>query len=180
MDRREWRMAAAREDLEVFERVDEGQLNDLVEAIKEAKTVFVAGWGRAGLHGKILSMNLSQIGIPTYIVSDTGICTPAIHEGDLLVVSSNSGSTRTIAVLAEMAKEHGAKLALVSSNADSTIGKMADVNVVIPVQADLKRNTGWWSFYHVCTQVMDTVREYLMHDMGKTIDDILYYHNNME
>lgn len=109
-------------------------------------------------------MDLSQIGIPTYVVSDIGICQPAAHPGDLFVICSNSGTTRTMVTLAEKAKEVGVDIALVSSNADSTIGKMAKVNVVIPKMANEveREDSAWWPFYHVDIQVMDFVREIIM------------------
>ena len=81
--------------------------------------------------GKMLAMNLSQIGLSAYVVGDLAISTPAIHKGDLLVINSGSGETGTMKVLAERAKDHGARLALVSSRAKSSIGDLADCNVLI-------------------------------------------------
>ena len=92
----EKRMQYAKEDFDLFQAVDMKQMVALADAIQEAKTVYVGGWGRAGVTGKILSMDLSQIGIPTYVVSDIGICQPAAHPGDLFVICSNSGTTRTM------------------------------------------------------------------------------------
>ena len=118
----EKRLQYAKEDLEVFQAVDMKQMEALADAIQEAKTVYVGGWGRAGVTGKILSMDLSQIGIPTYVVSDIGICQPAAHPGDLFVICSNSGTTRTMVTLAEKAKEVGVDIALVSSNGKGKCG----------------------------------------------------------
>ena len=178
----EKRMQYAKEDFDLFQAVDMKQMVALADAIQEAKTVYVGGWGRAGVTGKILSMALSQIGIPTYVVSDIGICQPAAHPGDLFVICSNSGTTRTMVTLAERAKELGVDIALVSSNADSTIGKMAKVNVVIPKKVNEKEreDSAWWSFYHVDIQVMDFVREIIIERTKQTMKDILYYHNNLE
>jgi len=180
MDRYKWRIEAAKEDLEVFSKVDQSQMDEMTEEIKKAKTVYVAGFGRAGLHGKILSMNLSQLGRLSYVVGDTAICTPSIHEGDLLVVNSFSGETKTIAVIAQCAKEAGARVVLVSSDAESTIGKIADVNVVVPIKLDYDQDTGWWPFYTVSTWIMNAVREYIMWETGQSGLDLMYYHNNME
>ena len=178
----EKRLQYAKEDFDLFMKVDVKEMMALADAIQEAKTVFVGGWGRAGVTGKILSMNLSQIGISTYEVSDIGICQPAAHPGDLFVICSNSGTTRTMVALAERAKELGVDIALISSNADSAIGKLAKVNVVIPkTQMEMDReDSAWWPFYHVDGQVMDFVREIIMERTKQTMKDIMYYHNNLE
>ena len=178
----EKRQKYAKEDFELFLRVDMEQMRKLAEAIMNAKTVYVGGWGRAGVTGKLLSMDLSQIGIPTYVVSDIGICQPAAHPGDLFVICSNSGTTRTMVTLAEKAKELGIDIALISSNAESAIGKMAKVNVVIPKSSDemSREDSAWWPFYHVDVQVMDFIREIIMERTKQTMKDIMYYHNNLE
>ena len=171
------RLSCVKEDDELFLRVDMKQMEALAKAIMAAKTVFVGGWGRAGITGKVLSMNLSQIGIPTYVVSDTGICTPSAHPGDLFVICSKSGATRSIVALAERAREKGVDIALVSANPDSIIGKMAK----IPQKKDMPEgSSAWWPFYHVDVQVMDFVREIIMQHTRQTMTDIRYYHNNLE
>ncbi len=176
------RQKYAKEDYDLFLQVDMGQMKALANAIMEAKTVFVGGWGRAGVTGKLLSMDLSQIGIPTYVVSDTGICTPAAHPGDLFVICSNSGTTSSVVALAEKAQKNGVDIALVSSNPESVIGKMAKINVVIPKTVDemSREDSAWWSFYHVDVQVMDFVREIIMERTKQNMKDIMYYHNNLE
>ena len=51
----EKRLQYAKEDFDLFMKVDVKQMMDLADAIQEAKTVFVGGWGRAGVTGKIRS-----------------------------------------------------------------------------------------------------------------------------
>ena len=90
-------------------------------------------------------------------------------------------------ILAQQAKEHGAKLGLISGNADSTIGKLADVNVVIP-QIKRKRGDGappaptssGGSMYHVIVMVCDLIRAYAMERLGVTWEDVGRNHNNLE
>lgn len=178
----EKRLRCSEEDVASFRGVDMDQMVALADAIMAANTIFVAGWGRAGITGKVLSMDLSQIGIPTYVVSDVGICTPAAKPGDLLVISSHSGTTRSMVVLAERAKEYGVDIALVTSDLDSTIAKMAKVNIVIPERKDVEfcDDVAWWSFYHTNVQVMDFVRAIIMERTGQTVDDISGFHNNLE
>ena len=109
---------------EILNMVDPAQI--------EAKRVFTAGWGRAGNIIRILGMDMSQIGKVVFCVGDNG--TPSAHPGDLLIINSGSGNTKTIAVLAQQAKEQGLKVALISGAAPdaSIIGKIADINVTVP------------------------------------------------
>lgn len=122
---------------ETLNKVDPAQIEEIATAIAESKRVFTAGWGRAGNIVRILGMDMSQIGMLVYCVGDNG--TPSIHPGDILLINSGSGNTKTIAVIAEQAKEQGAKVALISGAApeDSIIGKIADINVTVP---RLKKN----------------------------------------
>lgn len=122
---------------ETLNKVDPAQIEEIATAIAESKRVFTAGWGRAGNIVRILGMDMSQIGMLVYCVGDNG--TPSIHPGDILLINSGSGNTKTIAVIAEQAKEQGAKVALISGAApeDSVIGKIADINVTVP---RLKKN----------------------------------------
>lgn len=122
---------------ETLNKVDPAQIEEIAAAIAESKRVFTAGWGRAGNVVRILGMDMSQIGMLVYCVGDNG--TPSIHPGDILLINSGSGNTKTIAVIAEQAKEQGAKVALISGAApeDSIIGKIADINVTVP---RLKKN----------------------------------------
>ena len=122
---------------ETLNKVDPAQIEEIASAIAESKRVFTAGWGRAGNVVRILGMDMSQIGMLVYCVGDNG--TPSIHPGDILLINSGSGNTKTIAVIAQQAKEQGAKVALISGAApeDSIIGKIADLNVTVP---RLKKN----------------------------------------
>lgn len=112
--------------------VDPAQIEEIAEAIAKSKRVFTAGWGRAGNVIRILGMDMSQIGMVVYCVGDNS--TPSIHEGDILLVGSGSGNTKTISIIAQQAKDYGATVALISGakGEDSIIGKIADINVTVP------------------------------------------------
>jgi 6-phospho-3-hexuloisomerase len=180
MDRAKERLRMGLDDVEMFASIDQGQLDALTDALVKAKRIFVAGWGRAGNCVKILSMDCSQIGLTTYVVGDNS--TPSIQQGDILVIGSGSGETKTMAVLARQCKKHGATLGLISGNAESTIGKLADVNVVIPTKKwnpEAPAASGG-SFYHVMVMTVDILRVYMAEALGVTNQDIHNNHNNLE
>jgi 6-phospho-3-hexuloisomerase len=79
-------------------------------------------------------MRLMHLGLQAYVVGET--ITPALNKGDLMVVFSGSGTTKTIADIAETAHDIGAHICLITSNADSRIGKLSQCIVIIEHQRD--------------------------------------------
>jgi 6-phospho-3-hexuloisomerase len=99
-----------------------------------AKRVYVVGAGRSGLVAKAFAMRLMHLGLQAYVVGET--ITPALNRGDVMVIFSGSGRTKTVADLAETARDIGGRICLISSNADSRIGKIADCIVIIEHHRD--------------------------------------------
>jgi len=99
-----------------------------------AKRVYVIGAGRSGLVAKAFAMRLMHLGLHAYVVGET--ITPALHKGDVIVIFSGSGRTKTVADLAETAHDIGGRICLITSNADSRIGKIADCTVLIEHHRD--------------------------------------------
>lgn len=182
MNRFAERIRVGLEDAEMLANIDQAQLDAMAQAIMDAKRVYIAGWGRAGNCVKILAMDCSQMGMEAHICGDN--TTPSIHEGDILIIGSGSGTTKTMVILAEEAKEHGAKLGLISSNAQSTIGKMADYNIEIKRlpkrDGETSDTLSGGTFYHVMLQTVDILRMYICDEKGLTLKDIVYNHNNLE
>lgn len=100
-----------------------------VKLIDEADEIFINGAGRSGYMARGFAMRLMHMGLKSYVVGDT--VTPNIKAGDVLVVCSGSGETKSLVCNAEKAKSVGAKIALVTINPESTIGLMADAVVEI-------------------------------------------------
>ena len=93
-------------------------------------------WGRdrSGLVAKAFAMRLMHLGMHAFVVGET--ITPALDTGDIMVIFSGSGRTKTIADIAETAKGIGAKICLITSNSDSRIGRISDCIVIIEHQRD--------------------------------------------
>jgi 6-phospho-3-hexuloisomerase len=96
----------------------------LVALVDSARRIFVAGAGRSGLISKFFAMRLMHGGYEVFVVGE--IVTPSIREGDLFLVISGSGETETMLAFTKAAKKQGAKIALISTKASSTIGDLAD------------------------------------------------------
>ena len=130
MDTKQILTQAGNHVAEVLSKIDPAQVDAMAKAIAKANRVFVSGWGRAGNVAGILGMDMSQIGKVVFRVGDNN--TPSIHEGDILLVVSGSGNTKTIAIIAKEAKDFGATVGLISTSEQSIIGEIADYNIVLP------------------------------------------------
>lgn len=109
---------------ECFSELNEEQLQSLEQQIRQADKIFVAGAGRSLMMIRGLAMRLMHMGFQSYVVGET--VTPAIEPGDLLIIASGSGATETLVVMAGKCKQIGAELALITTNPNSPIGKLAD------------------------------------------------------
>jgi 6-phospho-3-hexuloisomerase len=118
--------------------LSDSEIEAFLSEIKGAERIYVMGAGRSGLVAKAFAMRLMHLGFIAYVVGET--ITPAMRANDLLVIFSGSGRTKTIADIAETAKEIGGRIALITSNRDSKIGRMADSIVFIENQRDEVRD----------------------------------------
>ncbi|KKK38195.1 6-phospho 3-hexuloisomerase [Mesobacillus campisalis] len=106
------------------------EAEELVNKILESNKIFVAGAGRSGFMGKSFVMRMMHMGIDSYIVGET--VTANLEPGDLLIIGSGSGETKTLVAVAEKAKNIGGSIAAITISPDSTIGKLADIVVKLP------------------------------------------------
>ncbi|HKM41934.1 MAG TPA: 6-phospho-3-hexuloisomerase [Methanocorpusculum sp.] len=118
----------------IAQQISSEEVDAFLQAILTAKRIYVMGAGRSGLVAKSFAMRLMHTGFTAYVVGET--ITPAVGPGDLIIGFSGSGNTKTIADIAETAKGLGAEFALVSSNPESRMGKLADYVIKIETQRD--------------------------------------------
>ena len=114
---------------ELLEKVPNESLEALAAAVKSHRRVFVYGAGRSGLMLKAFAMRLAQADFTAYVVGET--VTPAIGEGDLLVLASASGKTSSVVRYASVAKEYGAEVFAITSSADSPLAAYADGKLLV-------------------------------------------------
>lgn len=118
-----------------MEAVAPDQVEAFVEAVLAAQQVFVIGVGRVMLSMRAMAKRLNHLGIKAFCVGDVN--EPAITENALLVIGSGSGESVVPLAIAKVAKQHGAKIAHIGSNANSTLAPITDVFVRIPVKTKL-------------------------------------------
>lgn len=105
-----------------------------IRELLNAQRVYVIGAGRSGLVAKAFAMRLMHLGLRAYVIGET--ITPALKKGDVIVIFSGSGRTKTVADLAKTARDIGGRICLITSNTDSRIGKIADSIVIIEQHRD--------------------------------------------
>ena len=99
----------------------------LVDGILTANKVFVTGAGRSGFMGKSFAMRMMHMGIDAYVIGET--VTPNFEKGDILIIGSGSGETKSLISIAEKAKSIGGTIVAITIFPESTIGNLADFSV---------------------------------------------------
>jgi 6-phospho-3-hexuloisomerase len=98
--------------------------------IESSSRIFVAGAGRSGLCMRAFGMRLMHLGKTLYVVGET--TTPGIAATDLLVLGSGSGRTTSLCAMAEQARRLGAQVLLFTTDAESPLARLSNLQVVIP------------------------------------------------
>jgi len=78
----------------VLAATEQSNAAKLLKLIDEAGRIFVGGAGRSGLVSRFFAMRLVHSGYQVNMVGE--IVTPAIKAGDLFLVISGSGGTKTL------------------------------------------------------------------------------------
>lgn len=116
----------------VIDRLDAAAFESFAQAIAKAKRIALHGLGREGLQMKGLAMRLFHLGLDAHAVGEMTL--PPIGAGDLLIVSAGPGDFATVAALMKIAKDGGAKTAVVTAQPASGLAKSADHILHIPAQ----------------------------------------------
>ncbi|MDR1612851.1 MAG: 6-phospho-3-hexuloisomerase [Planctomycetota bacterium] len=170
----------------VFERVDDAAVERLVALILESAHVFAAAAGRSGMLLRCAAMRLMHLDKPAYVVGE--IVTPAIAEGDLLLMVSGSGETGSLVNMARKAKDLGAAAAVITANSESALGGLADCTVRIAAPTPKAAVSDFVPsaqpmgnlFEQSAFLLLDAVIMELMDRTGKTADAMFKRHANLE
>lgn len=125
--------------LELVPRIDENfaaAVNLILEC--EGRTV-ITGMGKSGLIGRKMAATLASTGTPSFylhpaegIHGDLGMVTSA----DVVIALSNSGETGEVLNVLPSLRRIGAKIIAMVGNANSTLGKNADVILDVGVSKE--------------------------------------------
>lgn len=132
--------------------IDDCQLDQIIESLHNHKRIFLYAAGRSGLIIRTFAMRLMQSGLQCYVIGET--TTPSIHSGDLLILASASGTTRSTCEYAEFAKEHHIETCIITANTVSPLCSLFHPAVVL--------NTGSKNDSSASSQTMGSLFEQML------------------
>jgi len=135
-------------------KVDRGEIQDLTATLAGAERVFVAGEGRSGFMAKAFAMRLMHLGLTVHVVGET--TTPSIGKGDTVVAVSGSGTTAGTVRVARQARDAGAGVQAVTTDADSELAGLSDAVLLVPA-ATKQRRAGEASTVQPLSSLFDQV-----------------------
>lgn len=112
-------------------------LNDAVQAMKNAKRIYLFGIGSSGICCYDLAQKLSRVGYDIVFYNDFHIqlaATTCITKEDVALAISYSGNTKEINVAMEHAKNQGAATISITQFIKSPLLKFSDLVLYIPSQ----------------------------------------------
>ena len=168
------------------EQIRQEELEGFADQIQRAKRVFVAGAGRSGFVARAFSNRLMHLGLTVYFVGEP--TTPAIQAGDLLIITSGSGETGSLKVMAQKAKKQGAALATITIYPQASIGSLADAVITVPgstpksefADTEVSVQPMGNAFEQLLWLICDTVVIILMKRLGRTEEEMFALHANLE
>ncbi|MHC2186981.1 6-phospho-3-hexuloisomerase [Rathayibacter agropyri] len=160
------------------------QLESVASLLADANRVFVHGAGRSGLALQMTAMRLMHLGLRVHVVGDA--TTPAITSGDVLLTASGSGTTGGIVRAAQNAVDAGARVAALTTAADSPLAGLASAVVIVPAADKLDRSGRASAQYSggLFEQVVVVAGDALFHALwqrsGLDADELWPRHANLE
>lgn len=118
----------------ISKELDSENVNKLIKQIIDAKRIFLMGAGRSGLGARAFAMRLMHLGFDVYVVGD--VTAPVPTSKDLVIIISGYGETQSIVGLGMSIKNKGSKIAIITTNKDSSLAKISNVIIVIPVRIE--------------------------------------------
>ena len=123
---------AVRELSQAVNRIDEADVQRLVERISDAGHVSVFGCGREGLQIRGFAMRLFHLGRSVSVVGD--MTTPRIGPGDLFLVTAGPGTLPTALALVGVARTAGARVMCITADPGGAVPRDCDDVLVLPAQ----------------------------------------------
>jgi 6-phospho-3-hexuloisomerase len=121
----------------VLTHVDAGDIGLFAADLQAGKRIFVVGEGRSGLMGKSFAMRLMHLGATVYVVGET--ITPSMKAGDVLVAISGSGTTKSVLMVAQKARDLGCPILALTTDKTSELASLATFVLHVPAATKFRR-----------------------------------------
>ena len=176
MDTRHHSSTVLSELAKVMSGIDAEAAERLADQILAARRVFAAGCGRSGLMARAFAMRLMHLGIAAHVSGDT--TTPAIANGDLLIVCSGKGEKATLIGFMKCAAAAGAACAAITAEPASASARLADTAIVLPARGSAQ--FGGSLFEQAALVFFDGLVMRLIEKSGARHEDMAARHANLE
>jgi len=156
----------------------------LCDELQAAHRIATYGVGREGLMMRALCMRLMHLGLDAHVVGD--MTTPHLGKGDLLFVSAGPGTFSTVNALLGVARNAGARTAVITAQPDGAAPRAADTVIHLRAQTMADDRVGasvlpMGSLYEAAMLVFfDVVSILLRERTGQTMDGMRVRHTNLE
>jgi len=170
-------LAVGGEIAETLARVNASAFQSLVDVFRdESRRWFFSGQGRSGLVAEMAAMRFMHMGRDAHFVGEA--TAPSVRAGDGLCVVSGSGKTQVSLHFARIAKDEGARIALITREPDSALAKLADCVFHAPVETT--RQFGGSLFEQTSLIILDAVVLELMQGLPDPHRLMLARHTNLQ
>jgi 6-phospho-3-hexuloisomerase len=102
---------------------DFSDLQNFIDKIINARKVVLFGAGRVGLMMKTFAMRLNHLNLDSYFLGDVNL--PKTGLGDLIIIGSGSGNTKSVVSIAEIAKKNKLDVIAITANSHSRIANLS-------------------------------------------------------
>lgn len=161
------------------------ELKNAVSRICDSRRIFCEGLGRSALAMKGFAMRLMQLGLQSQMVGES--TATAFDTGDTLVMCTASGSSPVLLYHAQLAKNLGGNVILITGNMQNPLAELADEIIMIPASnkdsADSERVSiqPMGSLFEQTSQLIcDLMVLELMEQCGISAGEMRKRHANLE
>ena len=116
----------------VFARLDDAQVNAVIERLARARRIVVFGGGRERLQIMGFAMRMFHMGLEAAVEGD--MTTPAVGPGDVFLITCGPGYISTAQALMGVAKDAGAEVVLITARLQGRLSPLADLILHLPAQ----------------------------------------------
>lgn len=171
---------------ESLSAIDPVSVSQLVDAILDSDQVFFVGVGRVMLALQAMAKRFAHLGLEAFWVGQ--ITEPAITPRDLLIVGSGSGESLIPVAIAGKAHRLGVKIAYIGANPESSIHKISNLFVQIPVNTKLSNQQVLVQSVQPMTTLFeqslfllgDVLAQMILVRSGREKSELWKYHANLE
>lgn len=173
------------EEIEYVFTNSQADFTNLKEFLCDAERVVCVGAGRVGLVMDAFAKRLVHLDFLAHSYGDVTL--PKVGPKDLLLVGSGSGNTKTVTLFAQIAKQNGVSLALITANPNSSIGQIADLRILLNCPHKDSKEPIWKSIQPMTTLFeqslyiwLDSFVLHLMSSLQISETDMQERHNVIE